>query len=31
MSVLEVKGGRWKGGLVVQGIKIRPKEGKINE
>lgn len=31
MSVLEVKGGRWKGGLVVQGIEIRPKEGKINE
>ncbi|XP_050230295.1 putative F-box protein PP2-B12 [Mercurialis annua] len=25
MSVLEVKGGHWKGGLVVQGIEIRPK------
>jgi hypothetical protein len=26
MSVLEVKGGNWKGGLIVQGIEIRPKE-----
>ncbi|EEF48347.1 putative F-box protein PP2-B12 [Ricinus communis] len=25
MSVLEVKGGKWKGGLIVQGIEIRPK------
>ena len=25
MSVLEVKGGNWKGGLIVQGIEIRPK------
>ncbi|KAE8711571.1 hypothetical protein F3Y22_tig00110283pilonHSYRG00016 [Hibiscus syriacus] len=24
MSVLEVKGGHWKGGLIVQGIEIRP-------
>ena len=24
MSVLEVKGGNWKGGLVIQGIEIRP-------
>ncbi|KAK8657028.1 hypothetical protein V6N13_098962 [Hibiscus sabdariffa] len=24
MSVLEVKGGNWKGGLIVQGIEIRP-------
>ncbi|KAJ9167091.1 hypothetical protein P3X46_021767 [Hevea brasiliensis] len=24
MSVLELKGGHWKGGLVVQGIEIRP-------
>ena len=28
MSVQEVKGGDWKGGLIVQGIEIRPKEGK---
>ncbi|CAN0892403.1 Putative F-box protein PP2-B12 [Linum grandiflorum] len=27
MCVAEVKGGNWKGGLVVQGIEIRPKEG----
>jgi len=26
LSVLEVKGGNWKGGLIVQGIEIRPKE-----
>ncbi|KAJ9166654.1 hypothetical protein P3X46_021372 [Hevea brasiliensis] len=25
MSILEVKGGHWKRGLVVQGIEIRPK------
>ncbi|KAM3742731.1 hypothetical protein ACB098_07G090300 [Castanea mollissima] len=25
MSVLEVNGGNWKGGLIVQGIEIRPK------
>ncbi|XP_071702344.1 putative F-box protein PP2-B12 [Rutidosis leptorrhynchoides] len=25
MNVLEVKGGNWKGGLIVQGIEIRPK------
>lgn len=25
MSVMEVKGGNWKGGLIVQGIEIRPK------
>ncbi|XP_022743439.1 putative F-box protein PP2-B12 [Durio zibethinus] len=24
MSVLEVKGGHWKGGLVIQGIEMRP-------
>ncbi|OWM86110.1 putative F-box protein PP2-B12 [Punica granatum] len=28
MSVLEVKGGGWKKGLVIQGIEIRPKDGK---
>ncbi|KAJ8753646.1 hypothetical protein K2173_025637 [Erythroxylum novogranatense] len=28
MSVLEIKDGNWKGGLIVQGIEIRPKEGK---
>ncbi|KAF7847814.1 hypothetical protein BT93_L2548 [Corymbia citriodora subsp. variegata] len=28
MSVLETKGGNWKGGLIVEGIKIRPKYGK---
>lgn len=26
ISVLEVKGGNWKGGLIVQGIEIRPKK-----
>ncbi|XP_073262241.1 putative F-box protein PP2-B12 isoform X1 [Populus alba] len=26
MSVQEVKGGDWKGGLIVEGIEIRPKE-----
>ncbi|GJW72455.1 F-box protein PP2-B10-like protein [Tanacetum coccineum] len=25
MSMTEVKGGNWKGGLVIQGIEIRPK------
>uniref|UniRef100_A0A5B7BDD5 Putative F-box protein PP2-B10-like n=1 Tax=Davidia involucrata TaxID=16924 RepID=A0A5B7BDD5_DAVIN len=28
MSLMEVKGGGWKSGLIVQGIEIRPKEGK---
>ncbi|KAG6703314.1 hypothetical protein I3843_07G074200 [Carya illinoinensis] len=28
MSVLELKGGHWKGGLIVQGIEIRAKESK---
>ncbi|KAJ6758697.1 hypothetical protein OIU74_025365 [Salix koriyanagi] len=28
MSVQEVKSGNWKGGLIVEGIEIRPKEGK---
>ncbi|CAK7354004.1 unnamed protein product [Dovyalis caffra] len=28
MSAQEVKGGDWKGGLIVEGIEIRPKEGK---
>ncbi|KAK3000773.1 hypothetical protein RJ639_040143, partial [Escallonia herrerae] len=28
MSVMEVRGGNWKGGLIVQGIEIRPKDGK---
>ena len=26
MNVSEVKGGNWKGGLIVQGIEIRPKK-----
>lgn len=26
ISVMEVKGGNWKSGLVVQGIEIRPKK-----
>ncbi|POO02989.1 Phloem protein [Trema orientale] len=26
VSVLEVAGGNWKGGLIVQGIEIRPKQ-----
>ncbi|PON76584.1 Phloem protein [Parasponia andersonii] len=26
VSVLEVSGGNWKGGLIVQGIEIRPKK-----
>nr|XP_043633962.1 F-box protein PP2-B11-like [Erigeron canadensis] len=25
MTMMEVKGGNWKGGLIVQGIEIRPK------
>ncbi|KAL4578865.1 hypothetical protein LXL04_014996 [Taraxacum kok-saghyz] len=25
MSIMEVKGGNWKGGIVIQGIEIRPK------
>ncbi|KAI3819051.1 hypothetical protein L1987_12873 [Smallanthus sonchifolius] len=28
MSMIEVKGGNWKGGLVIQGIEIRPKPCK---
>lgn len=28
MSMTEVKGGNWKGGLVIQGIEIRPKPCK---
>ncbi|KAJ8753013.1 hypothetical protein K2173_008800 [Erythroxylum novogranatense] len=28
MSVYEIKGGNWKGGLIVQGIEIRPKDKK---
>ncbi|KAF8012123.1 hypothetical protein BT93_I0297 [Corymbia citriodora subsp. variegata] len=28
MSVLETKGGNWKGGLILEGIEIRPKHGK---
>ena len=27
MSVLEVKAGNWKCGLIIQGIDIRPKDG----
>uniref|UniRef100_A0A6N2N8F8 F-box domain-containing protein n=1 Tax=Salix viminalis TaxID=40686 RepID=A0A6N2N8F8_SALVM len=27
MSVQEVKGGDWKGGMIVEGIELRPKEG----
>ncbi|KAI6695491.1 hypothetical protein NL676_023201 [Syzygium grande] len=27
MSVMETKGGKWKKGLIVEGIEIRPKEG----
>ncbi|KAK2988692.1 hypothetical protein RJ640_012728 [Escallonia rubra] len=26
MSVMEVEGGNWKGGLIVEGIEIRPKD-----
>ncbi|KAM0000764.1 putative phloem protein [Helianthus debilis subsp. tardiflorus] len=25
MSMMEVKGGNWKGGIIIQGIEIRPK------
>ncbi|KAL8245969.1 hypothetical protein R6Q59_007185 [Mikania micrantha] len=25
MSMMEVKGGNWKAGLIIQGIEIRPK------
>ncbi|CAN1130709.1 F-box protein At2g02240 [Linum perenne] len=28
LCVNEVKGGNWKGGLIIQGIEIRPKQGK---
>lgn len=28
MSVLEVTGGDWKGGIIVQGIELRPKQVK---
>ncbi|KAJ0014651.1 hypothetical protein Pint_21393 [Pistacia integerrima] len=28
MSILEVRAGNWKRGLIVQGIEIRPKQGK---
>lgn len=28
LSVCEVKGGDWKGGLIIQGFEIRPKLGK---
>uniref|UniRef100_A0A2P2M930 Putative F-box protein PP2-B12 isoform X1 n=1 Tax=Rhizophora mucronata TaxID=61149 RepID=A0A2P2M930_RHIMU len=28
MTILEVKSGRWKGGLILHGIEIKPKEGK---
>ncbi|KAL6547944.1 hypothetical protein OROHE_009649 [Orobanche hederae] len=28
VSVMEVKGGNWKSGIIVQGIEIRPKESK---
>ncbi|OIT39799.1 PREDICTED: F-box protein PP2-B10-like [Nicotiana attenuata] len=28
MSLTELKGGNWKSGLIVEGIDIRPKEGK---
>ncbi|CAK9165161.1 unnamed protein product [Ilex paraguariensis] len=27
MSLMEVKGGHWKSGLIIQGLEIRPKEG----
>ncbi|XP_057982262.1 uncharacterized protein LOC131167477 [Malania oleifera] len=29
MSLLEVKGGHWKLGLIIEGIEIRPKKGLI--
>ncbi|KAJ1412404.1 Phloem protein 2-like [Sesbania bispinosa] len=28
MSVLEIKGGNWKTGLILEGIEVRPKEDK---
>ncbi|KAJ4969259.1 hypothetical protein NE237_015960 [Protea cynaroides] len=28
MSLMEVKGGNWKGGLIIQGIELRPKKAK---
>ncbi|KAG6382515.1 hypothetical protein SASPL_157819 [Salvia splendens] len=28
VSVMEVKGGNWKSGIIIQGIEIRPKESK---
>ncbi|KAJ8753025.1 hypothetical protein K2173_008812 [Erythroxylum novogranatense] len=31
MSVLEIKGGNWKGGIIVQGIEIRPKDKRGGE
>ncbi|KAH9734543.1 F-box protein [Citrus sinensis] len=31
MSVLEVAAGDWKGGLIIQGIEIRPKQDGIPE
>ena len=30
MGVYEIKSGDWKGGLLVQGIEIRPKRTPIN-
>ncbi|XP_044481086.1 putative F-box protein PP2-B12 isoform X2 [Mangifera indica] len=27
ISILETRGGHWKGGLIIQGIEIRPKQG----
>ncbi|KAK7269089.1 hypothetical protein RIF29_21805 [Crotalaria pallida] len=27
MSVMEIKGGHWKRGLIIEGIEVRPKEG----
>ncbi|KAJ9542518.1 hypothetical protein OSB04_029024 [Centaurea solstitialis] len=29
MSMTEVKGGNWKGGLIIQGIEIRPKSCEV--
>ena len=28
VSVMEVKGGHWKSGIIIQGIEIRPKESQ---
>ncbi|KAJ4969096.1 hypothetical protein NE237_015797 [Protea cynaroides] len=28
MSLMEVKGGNWKGGLIIQGIELRPKKAE---